>query len=146
MNTINGRWVTWAATATWAVFIVLCLVSIDNSRLSILSSKQRIQLSQLGLASIAPDNLPRAAEIFRTSLPVQDHQFPVNEMTRLPAWSTLQGTLSAYAQRLKLLDAQQQELDRHLQQRSLLTTDGMLASIIAAAILSVLSRRTRGTQ
>jgi len=143
MNTINGSWVTGAATAAWAAFMVLCLVSIDNSRLSIRLSRQHIQLSQLGTASIAPDNLPLATEIFRTSLLVQDHQFPVNEMTHLSAWCTLQGTLSAYAERLKLLDVQRQEINHHLQQRSLLTSGAALASIIATLILSVLSRRKK---
>ena len=126
--------------------MVLCLFSIENSRLATLRSKQGIQLSELGTTSIAPDNLPRAAELFRTSLPVQDHEFPVENMTRLPAWSTLQSTLSAYAERLKLLDAQRNEIDRHLQQRALWTSLAALAFIVATGVLSHLGRRTKDTK
>jgi hypothetical protein len=145
-NMKNRTWIRHAATATWAVFMVLCLFSIENSRLGTLRSKQSIQLSELGLTSIAPDNLPRAAEIFRTTLRAQDHEFPVENMTRLPAWSTLQSTLSAYAERLKLLDAQRDEIDRHLQQRTLWTSWAALAFMIANGIAFQMGWRTKDTK
>jgi hypothetical protein len=139
----NRNWITHAVTGTSAVFIVLCLFSVENSRLGTLRSQQSLQLSQLGSASIAPENLPRAADLFLTSLRVQDHEFPVENMTRLPAWSTLQSTLSAYAERLKLVNANSNEIDRHLQQRSLWTALGALAFIVANLVLILMRGRTK---
>ncbi len=129
-----------AAMTMSVVFIVLCFFSIDNSRLSILRSKQSLQLSQLGSTSIAPDNLPLAADIFRTSIPVQDHDFPIDSLTRLPAWTTLQSTLSAYKDRLKLLDTQNRELDHRLQQRSMQTSFAALGAILISLLLRVFVR------
>jgi hypothetical protein len=123
------------------MFFILCLVSIDNSRLGSLRSKHSTQLSQLGLTSIAPDNLPRAADTLRTSIPAQDRDFPIDELTRLPAWTTLQSTLSAYTERLKLLNAQNRELDHRLQQRSLWTAWVALGVIISNVLLYSLNKR-----
>jgi hypothetical protein len=124
--------------------MVFSLFTIDNSRVASLRSKQSIQLSQLGHnSSIAPDNLPLAAEIFRLRLQSQDADFAVERMTSLPAWSTFQSTLSAYAERLKLLNTQSEEIDRHLQERSSWTTNAALASFIAFLFLSQISRLTK---
>jgi hypothetical protein len=134
-----------AFTATSAIFIVLCFVGMDDSRIASLRSRQSLQLSKLGTTSIAPDNLPRAADLLRTSIPVQDHAFPIDTLTRLPAWTTLQNTLSAYAERLKVLDAQNRELDHHLQKRALWTAFAALGVIIVNLLLA-LSMRGSGSR
>jgi hypothetical protein len=145
MSLKKPLWLSAAATATWAIFIVLCAVSIDDSRIGTLRSKQGLQLSKLGSTSIAPDNLPRAADLLRTSIPVQNRDFPIAALTQLPAWSTLQNTLSAYAERLKLLDAQNRELDQHLQKRSLWTAFAALVAILINVLLLTLNKRRSGS-
>lgn len=145
MSLKKPLWLSGAATATWAIFIVLCAVSIDDSRIGSLRSKQSLQLSKLGPTSLAPDNLPLAVDLLRTSIPVQNHDFPIAALTQLPAWSTLQNTLSAYAERLKLLDAQNRELDQHLQKRSLWTAFAALVAILINVLLLTLNKRRSGS-
>lgn len=134
----------WIETANMCVLTAFCVFSfwsVSDSRLSILRSRQSIELTKLGLTSIAPENLPRAAEIFQSSVAVEAPGFPTEQMTRLEAWKELQGTLSAYAERLKVLNAQGEELNRQLQQgrdwRSYLT----LALAIGMMVLTVMNRR-----
>ena len=145
MSLKKSLWLSGAATATWAIFIVLCLVGIDNARIGTLRSKQGLQLSKLGTSSIAPDNLPRAADLLRTSVPVQNRDFPIEALTQSRAWTTLQNTLSAYAERLKLLDAQNRELDHRLQKRSLWTDFAALGAIIINGLLLMLLKRRSGS-
>jgi hypothetical protein len=142
----DRSWSEHAATTALAVSMVLCLFAISDSRLGILRSKQSLQYSELGLTSIAPDNLPRAAEIFRTSIPKQDSDFPIERMTSLPAWNTLNSTLSDYAERLKLLDTQRKEIDRAFQKRSSWTSWAALVSIFAALFLLQFSKRTENAK
>ena len=129
-----------ATTAARLIFIVMCLYSIDNSELSILRSEQGLQRSQLGSASIAPDNLPLAGEMLRTRLSAPDRDVLGENLSKELAWTTLQSTLSAYAARLKLLDKQSEELDHRLQQRSQLTTWAMLVVVVAGVVLQSLKR------
>jgi hypothetical protein len=117
------------------VFFVLFAFHYNNSEIATLRAEQSMRLSQLGLTSISPENLPRAAETLRKSVPVQDARFPIDDLTRLPAWATSKDTLTAYADRLKLMDAQSQELDKILQQRARWTSLGTLGVSVVALLL-----------
>ncbi len=108
----------WAFMVGVLAFITTCFLSMSYSQLFSLRMKQSGQLIKLS-TSISPDNLPLAGEIFQTGIAVEASDFPVEKMVRLKAWKTLQGTLAAYAERLKLLQAQSEELDRQLQRRML---------------------------
>jgi len=146
MSPTKSQWLWTAYMTMAAVAIVLSFFSIADSRLSSLRSKQNSQLSQLGIISVAPDGLPLAAMGLVVNVRVQDRDFPIDELTQLPAWSTLQTTLSAYAERLKLLDAQGRELDERLRQRSQWTSWASFAAIFAylvfVALAVIAQRRT----
>jgi hypothetical protein len=131
----SPNWVSAASTACSAIFIVLCLISISDSKLGILRSKQGMQLSQLGSVSIAPENLPAAGKTLRLRLAAENHDAEVGNASRELAWMTFQNTLSAYAERLKLLDRQSEELDNRLQRRSLWISLAALAAILANSLL-----------
>jgi hypothetical protein len=133
-----------AYAITWSMFMVLCCFAIESSTIGIMRTRQRTEITQLGSTSIAPDNLPLAAEMFRTSIPVQDPSFPVDSMTRLPAWKTLQATLDAYRARLKLLDAHNAELDHRLQSRSIFISIAALVMVLANLVVVLIHRWRSG--
>jgi hypothetical protein len=135
-----------AIASTLAVFIVLCLCNVVDSQFSTLRSRHGIALSQLGSASIAPENLPRSAELALASIAVENHEFPINDLRRSSAWAALTTTLSAYEQRLKLLNAQNVEWDHVLQQRSLWTGCAALGVICLNLALLIASKRLSSIQ
>jgi hypothetical protein len=111
------------------MFCILSLFSLDNSRFVSLQMQHRSALSGLGNNTIAHENLPRAAEMFEVSIPVEDQGFPVERMTKLKAWKDLNDTLSAYAKRIELMEEQNAELRDKFQHRTEWTSWAGLAMI-----------------
>jgi len=75
-----------------------------------------------------PDNLLLAANTFQEKVRLEARDFPAEKLGQLKAWKELQRTLVTYSgqlrrlnARLKLLETQDAELDRQLQQRMSLT-------------------------
>jgi hypothetical protein len=138
---LKTEWLSAVELATWGMFMVLCFVSMNNSRLHIICSKQRRELSQLGPATIAPDNLTGALGTFHARVQVQDRSFPIETLTELPAWTELKGKLEAYTERLKLLQAHDEKVEDYLLHRSEWTSHAMLGAILANLAAAILKRR-----
>jgi len=118
-----------AKKANWIPYgLVIALgLSILSSSLGILVSRFSTKLSEFsldltdlslersesGLSTIAPENLARAPESFRRHLQQEAPHLSVEEMTKTRAWSTLQEDVSAYAQRLELLERQMRDISMH---------------------------------
>ena len=74
---------------------------------TMLTSFESIAHSQLGIDSIAPENLRTLPESFRLSLAVERGAKDIQDMTASESWREMQNTLDGYADRLALYDAQQ---------------------------------------
>ena len=99
------------------------------------SSQYTLAITRLDLerahSSIAPDNLRTAAESFRLALAVEDKQASVRGMQDTKAWKDLEGTLSAYADRLQLHGDQANRLNSLISQGALVSSLIMLAGSLA---------------
>lgn len=116
--------------AFYGLFMVLaCFFMYDCSTST--------RLSELGLASIAPDNLRTAPESFQLHLQVEQRDFPVEAMMQSDSWKRLNASLNAYADRLEMMT--QQNLTRKWAVMGL-----YLASAIGMATCGFLSRRGLG--
>ena len=109
------------------MFFVLCGFSIYDSRSS-------IEVSELGLESIAPDNLRRTPKIFQLTLQAESSGFPVDDMTKTKAWKDLERSTDAYSDRLELLEGQNR-------QRSWVVSIMYLLSAVGMAIFAFMGRR-----
>jgi hypothetical protein len=130
-----------ATTVGTIAFIILCYFSIQNSQLLILHSNQSIERIRSKPAMYAPDNLASAAESLQVSIPVEAPDFPVEKMVRLKAWKELQDKLLGYSKYLKLLEAQDLELNRRFQRQMLRSSYISLAWIIGILVLTLLYRK-----
>lgn len=97
MKLSKSQWLSNGYSIFSTLFIVFALMSIANSY-------SYIRLSRLGLVSIAPENLKSAPESFSLRLKVESFDFPVEEMVKSKSWGELQSDVSAYAQRLELIE------------------------------------------
>lgn len=93
----NMNWALKGQTVFYTLFMVFCA-------LSIVESIAHMRLIKLDIDTIAPQNLPRLAEMFELSLKVESPDFPIEEMTESESWSTLQDKLTGYAQRLEMME------------------------------------------
>ena len=109
------------------LFFVFGFIFMENS-------KSSLRLSKLDIVSIAPDNLKSAPELFRLKLKVESQNFPVEEMMKTKSWGELQSTVSAYAQRLKLIENRNRE-------RSTIELHLYLFSAIGMAIFAIINRK-----
>jgi hypothetical protein len=131
----KANWISHGSTAFSTLFYVFCVFCIVDVILSLQVSKLDRQGREHGMpTTIAPKNLEGAPEMFRLSLRVESRDFPTEEMTKMKAWSELQNTVTAYAQRLELMDSQESK-------RSLVTVGLYLLSAIGVFVFSILDRR-----
>jgi hypothetical protein len=98
------------------------------------NSKSSLRLSKLDIVSIAPDNLKSAPELFRLKLKVESQNFPVEEMMKTKSWGELQSTVSAYTQRLKLIE-------NHNRLRSTIELHLYLFSAIGMFVFAIINRK-----
>jgi hypothetical protein len=161
MSPRTAGWFSKAATAMAAAFLVLGVFAIADARLETLRSKHAIQLSQLDF-SIAREDLPRPPEPFRNDIQLATGNPPLDDNTRLSASGTSPSRVSTYldrlkrvddqkrkvedklaasTERLKLLDSQRRELDRHFQQRSRWTFLAMLGCLLGYTVFSRLKKQ-----
>jgi len=129
MKLSRNAWVSAGATMFSSVFLVLCIVSIFESR----SSQQ---ITALGIETIAPENLNRALELFTLRLQGESRDFPVEDMTMTDAWGELQSTVAAYTKRLELLEEMHQRMAFWISLAGLFSAIGM-------AVFTVLSSLAR---
>jgi hypothetical protein len=99
--------------------------------------QHRSALSRLGNNTIAHENLPRAAEMFEVSIPVEDREFPVERMTKLKAWKDLNDTLSAYQKRIELMEEQNAEFRDKFQFRTEWTSWAGLVMISLSLVFGI---------
>jgi hypothetical protein len=131
----KSNWISHGSTVFSTLFFVFCACSIVDTRFGLQVSKLDRQGRERGMpTTVAPKNLGRAPEMFRLSLRVESRDFPTEEMTKTKAWSELQNTVTAYAQRLELMDSQESK-------RSLVTVGLYLLSAIGIFVFSILDRR-----
>ena len=151
MSPRTARWFSKAATAMAAAFLVLVVFSIADSRLEALRSKHAIEFSQLDFSSIAREDVARPVEPFRSDVQLIDGNPAPDDKTRLSASGTskneastsldrlkhvedqkrkAEDKLRASRERVKLLEVQRRELDRHFKQRSHWTFLAMLACLL----------------
>lgn len=115
----KAGWISHGHAICNTLFFVFCSLFIANGVLGIQFSKLNIRLSQLDLQGVergmpmtsAPQNLESVPESFRLGLRVESRDFPTEEMTQTQAWSGLQNTATAYAQRLELMQSGLQRID-----------------------------------
>ena len=138
---MKAQWITPALTITMTMSFVLTLIGIDVQNLCGLRVLQTIQKMESTGHSAVPDNLASSAEGFMYQLHDEIPRFPVDQIAQSSAWKKLQGELSGYAARLKLMDAQEQELDRRLTRRKLWMGYLSLSCILVCLVLSVLRMR-----
>jgi hypothetical protein len=141
---MNSKSLAKAGAAASAVFIVLCLVSIDDSQISMFRSRQDFELMRLERPTISRENLRDSEALLGQRLALEHPGIPQDAITSLPAWAEWRSTITAYDARLKLREEQSRELDRRLQRRSLWTSWTALAVIVASVIFRTLSRRQEG--
>ena len=121
------QWVSKGHIVLSTVFFVLCAFFIFDC----LSQTRVIESG-----AAAPGVLERAPESFRLRLRAESGSFPVEEMTKTEAWSELQKKVSAYAQRLELL----QQQNRH---RSMIVALLYLVSAVSMGALATMKRMAR---
>jgi hypothetical protein len=162
MSPRTARWFSKAATPMAAAFLVLGVFSIADSRLETLRSKHAAELTQLDFSNIAREDLPRPAEPFRSEVQLITDNSPLDDNTRLSTSGASQSRVStspdplkrvddqkrkaenklrASTERVKLLDAQRRELDRHFQQRSRWTFWAMLGCLLGYTVFSRLNKQ-----
>ncbi len=129
MKTKKSDYITKISAIFSTMFFVLCGFSIYESINS-------IKVSELGIESIAPENLITAPEMFQLKLKVESEGFPVDEMIKTKAWKDLERKTGAYSERLELLEAQNR-------QRSYIVCFMYLLSAIGMAIFAKKSANTK---
>ena len=92
-------------TVSLTLFVAFC-------GMSMLNSYNDRKLSELGIESIAPENLRRAAESFRLNLAVERHSKTIDDISDSDSWVELESRLSSYADRLELLREQRRSRNR----------------------------------
>jgi hypothetical protein len=127
MKLNKSYWLSNGCVIFSTLFFVFCFIGIENS----ISS---IRVTKLGIVSIAPENLNRSLESFRLSLIVESRDFPAEEMVKTKSWGKLKSTVSAYAQRLELIENQNRR-------RSITVSCLYLFSAIGMATFAILNRK-----
>jgi len=127
MKLNKSNWLSNGYVIFATLFFVFGLIFIVNS----ISSSR---VSKLGIVSIAPENLNRALESFRLNLIVESRDFPTEEMMNTKSWGEFQSTVSAYAQRLELIENQNRL-------RSITESFLYLFSGIGMAIFATINRK-----
>ena len=113
VNARRGNWSSYGYTVFWSLFMAGCLLSIVLSTFGTKRSKFELELMGPGLSNtVAPQNLASAPESFRLSLRVEAPDVAVEEITQTKAWADLQESVSAYAQRLELMERQKRYVDK----------------------------------
>ena len=105
----RGYWCSWSA------FILLCLININNSR-------ESSALSQLGVRSIAPENLCSSADGLILSLAVENPNIDIDAVQESESFKEIKEKLDGYATRLSL----------HQEQNRKFSLTVSLLSLIAA--------------
>jgi len=127
MKLNKSNWSSYGYVIFSTLFIVFALIFIENS----ISFSRVLRLCS---DSIAPENLKSAPELFRLKLKVESKNFPVEEMMKTKSWGELQSTVSAYAQRLKLIENRNSL-------RSTIESSLYLFSAIGMAIFALINRK-----
>ena len=110
MNARQRNWASYGFNVFSTCVIVGNLLIIVNSRFRTQLMKFDIELTELGLISIAPQNLARAPESFWLALRVEAPDVSAREMTKTKTWQDLQEKVSGYAQRLELMERQRRSI------------------------------------
>ena len=159
MSQNSARWYSRIATAMAASFCILGVFSMVDSRYETIRAKHRAQLTQLDFSNIAREDLPRPVEPFPNDIQLTNGNLPLDNNLSVPGRSESNATsnpkrlqrledqkekaeerLGAATKRVKLLDAQRRELDRHFQQRSNWTHLVMMGSLIGYVVFSRLNK------
>lgn len=82
-----------------ALFFAFCI-------LFIMECLDATRVVDLGIDTIAPENLKNAPESFRLRLQVESRDFPVEKMMKTESWGQLEKEVLGYAERLELLEKQ----------------------------------------
>jgi len=121
----NARQSNWASYG----YYIFCALFMAGCLLTIVYAEFGIELSRLGLTSIAPENLARAPKSFWLALRVEAPDVALEEMTKTKAWTNLQEKVSAYAERLELLERQRRVLSRWILLTYLAASIGMIVTV-----------------
>ena len=106
------------------LFLVLCGLSIRNS-------KNSTKLSELGLTSIAPQNLLSSAESLRLGLAVETDNKSTEIISGSKSWAQHEKRLTAYTERLELLEEQRRKQSGLISKLSVASSLSMLLFTIA---------------
>ena len=127
-----------AADVLLGMFVALTLVSVADSSISVMRSKQSMQLMGTDHDDSVPDNLLGDADIFEIYLGHVGS--PAEELTRSREWEEFRRHLLGYARRLKLMDAQNDEIDRRLREQELWISFASLGTIALSLVFSKLGK------
>jgi hypothetical protein len=141
MSMTKANWPSYGYSVISTLFITFCILSIVESKFCIRFSQFSMERSKLGLISIAPENLAGAPESFWYKLRVEAPDVAAEEMTKTKAWSRLQEQVSAYAQRLELMERQSEDIEEHFMRLSTWTSWLTLALAVGMAALAILMNR-----
>lgn len=101
---------------------VAATLSLVSSLASIIDSRQRSKGHELGIDSIAPENLKRSPDLLRSSIAGEIPNFPLEKLAASKSYKEHEVKLAAYAARLELLEAQNRDRGRWISVFSLLST------------------------
>ena len=129
MHTPKSSVIAAGTTASTILFLVFCGWTIYDSQ-----SARKV--SELGIETIAPENLKRATEVFQLKLKVEAKGFPVDAMMQTKAWEGLVRSAEGYAERLELLERQNR-------QRSVAVSVISALAALSMALFAWLERKGR---
>jgi hypothetical protein len=138
MNRKKTNWLSYAYVVALALFVASCALNIAASEYS-----SRLSDSASGLIGVAPAHPDMVLRSFCRGLKVEAPRVSVEEMTETKAWSTLQENVSAYAQRLDLMEQQIHGTEQQFRRFSRWTTWLPPGFLVAAGVLERLDRNKR---
>ncbi len=143
----KAKWFSYGRNFFSYLFIVLAVLSTSESMFGIRLSKLDMELSrfdlersELDLISISPRVLANTPQSFWLSLRVEVEAPDVSleEIPKTKAWKTLQEKVSAYAQRLELMERQMRDIRQQELRLSVWISNLYLASAVGLVVFSAL--------